>query len=330
MNARTFAHHHGSFTVGEASNASPESALLFCAPERGEFNMLIQFEHMNLGLENGKFSPRPLADGELAEVFTRWQNTLGDRGWNALYLENHDQPRSVSRFGDPGSYWHESATALATAYFLQRGTPFIYQGQEIGMLGGSLLNRCDFRDVESLNFLAGLEGDEVPVGLAAMSRDNGRTPMQWDDSPTAGFTSSEPWIDIPPSAAAINVAAQIQDPGSILSYYKALIDARHRVPALTEGSFERIDVGSPPLFVYRRWTAGSEVLVMVNLSGSVQTPHFPAPDEAWAPSRWNLYLGNTDVPLTTDSLRSQDGADRDVRPHDSMKPWEARVYLRVL
>ena len=163
-----------------------------------------------------------------------------------------------------------------------------------------------------------------------MSRDNGRTPMQWDDSPTAGFTSSEPWIDVPPSAAAINVAAQIQDPGSILSYYKALIDARHHVPALTEGSFERIDVGSPALFVYRRWPAGSEVLVMVNLSGSVQTPHFPAPDEAWAPSRWNLYLGNTDVPLTTDSLRSQDGADRDVRPHDSMKPWEARVYLRVL
>lgn len=330
MNARTFAHHPGSFTVGEASNASPESALLFCAPERGEFNMLIQFEHMNLGLENGKFSPRPLADGELAEVFTRWQDTLGDRGWNALYLENHDQPRAVSRFGDPGSYWRESATALATAYFLQRGTPFIYQGQEIGMLGGSLLKRCDFRDVESLNFLAGLEGDEVPVGLAAMSRDNGRTPMQWDDSPTAGFTSSEPWIDVPPSAAAINVAAQIQDPGSILSYYKALIDARHRVPALTEGSFERIDVGSPALFVYRRRTPGSEVLVMVNLSGSVQTPHFPAPDEAWAPLRWNLYLGNTDVPLTVDSLRSQDGADRDVRPHDSMKPWEARVYLRVL
>lgn len=330
MNAWTFAHHPGSFTVGEASNASPESALLFCAPERGEFNMLIQFEHMNLGLENGKFSPRPLADGELAEVFTRWQDTLGDRGWNALYLENHDQPRAVSRFGDPGSYWRESATALATAYFLQRGTPFIYQGQEIGMLGGSLLKRCDFRDVESLNFLAGLEGDEVPVGLAAMSRDNGRTPMQWDDSLTAGFTSSEPWIDVPPSAAVINVAAQIQDPGSILSYYKALIDARHRVPALTEGSFERIDVGSPALFVYRRRTAGSEVLVMVNLSGSVQTPHFPAPDEAWAPSHWNLYLGNTDVPLTVDSLQPQDGEDLDVRPHDSMKPWEARVYLRVL
>ena len=134
MNARTFAHHPGTFTVGEASNASPESALLFCAPERGEFNMLIQFEHMNLGLEDGKFSPHPLQEGELADVFTRWQETLGERGWNALYLENHDQPRSVARFGDPEAYWRDSATALATAYFLQRGTPFIYQGQEIGML----------------------------------------------------------------------------------------------------------------------------------------------------------------------------------------------------
>lgn len=330
MNARTFAHHPGSFTVGEASNASPESALLFCAPERGEFNMLIQFEHMNLGLENGKFSPRPLDDGELAAVFTRWQDTLGDRGWNALYLENHDQPRSVSRFGDPDRYWHESATALATAYFLQRGTPFIYQGQEIGMLGGSLCESSDFRDVESLGYLASLEGDEVPAGLTAMSRDNGRTPMQWDDSPTAGFTESTPWIDVPPSASGINVAAQIEDPASILSYYKALIDARHRIPALTEGSFERIDVGCPALFVYRRRMAGSEVLVMANLSGTVHSPQFPTSDEAWAPSHWDLYLCNTDVPLASGSLRSRDGEDRDVRPDDSMKPWEARVYLRTL
>ena len=235
MNSRTFAHHPGSFTVGEASNASAESALLFCAPDRGEFNMLIQFEHVNLGLENGKFTPRPMSDGELADVFTRWQNALGERGWNALYLENHDQPRSVSRFGDPTAYWRESATALATAYFLQRGTPFIYQGQEIGMLGGALSTRADFRDVESLNYLDGREGNEVPTGLAAMSRDNGRTPMQWDDSPTAGFTSAHPWIGLPPSSSSINVATQIQDPGSILSYYKALIDARHRIPASRRG-----------------------------------------------------------------------------------------------
>ena len=198
------------------------------------------------------------------------------------------------------------------------------------MLGGSLCESSDFRDVESLGYLASLEGDEVPAGLTAMSRDNGRTPMQWEDSPTAGFTESTPWIDVPPSASDINVAAQIEDPGSILSYYKALIDARHRIPALTEGSFERIDVGSPALFVYRRRMAGSEVLVMANLSGTVHSPQFPTSDEAWAPSHWDLYLCNTDVPLASGSLRSRDGEDRDVRPDDSMKPWEARVYLRTL
>lgn len=225
MNARTFAHHHGSFTVGEASNASPESALLFCAPERGEFNMLIQFEHMNLGLENGKFSPRPLADGELAEVFTRWQDTLGDRGWNALYLENHDQPRSVSRFGDPDSYWRESATALATAYFLQRGTPFIYQGQEIGMLGGSLLKRCDFRDVESLNFLAGLEGDEVPVGLAAMSRDNGRTPMQGmtPPPPVSPRASHGSIFRHPPLPSTLRHRSRIQDRSCRITRHSSML-----------------------------------------------------------------------------------------------------------
>ena len=329
MNSRTFAHHPGSFTVGEASNASAESALSFCAPERGEFNMLIQFEHVNLGLENGKFTPRPISDGELAEVFSRWQNTLGERGWIALYLENHDQPRSVSRFGDPTAYWRESATALATAYFLQRGTPFIYQGQEIGMLGGAFSTRSDFRDIESLNFLDGREGDEVPSGLAAMSRDNGRTPMQWDDSPTAGFTSAHPWIGLPPSSSSINVAAQIQDPASILSYYKALIDARHRVPALTQGTFERIDVGEPALFVYRRHAPDSEVLVMVNLSGTVLTPHFPGPDEAWVPTRWALYMGNADAPHSSVSFRMGNDEVHDVSPHDAMGPWEARVYLVV-
>lgn len=162
MNERTFSRHPGSFTVGEASNASPESALLFCDPSRNEFNMLIQFEHVNLGLERGRFAPRPLRPGELAEVLTRWQRALEERGWNALYLENHDQPRAVCRFGDPDDFWYESATALATAYFLQRGTPFIYQGQEIGMLGGAFSSPADLRDVESLNALPEDAGEEIP------------------------------------------------------------------------------------------------------------------------------------------------------------------------
>lgn len=319
MHQRTFAHHPGSFTVGEASNASPESALLFCAPERREFNMLIQFEHVNLGQENGKFSPRPLADGELAEVLTRWQETLGDRGWNALYLENHDQPRAVARFGEPTTSWFESATALATAYFLQRGTPFIYQGQEIGMLGGDFTDESDFRDVESLNYLRAHPGQGVPTGLAAISRDNGRTPMQWDRSPAAGFTTGRPWIDVPASASAINVEAQREDPCSVYAYYRALIEARHRVPALTFGAFERIDAGDAALFVYARAYQDSTVLVAVNLSGREIHPSASLLDEAYSPSRWNLYLSNGCANTAADT--------HDPAPASSMRPWEARVYL---
>lgn len=319
MHQRTFAHHPGSFTVGEASNASPESALLFCAPERREFNMLIQFEHVNLGQENGKFSPRPLADGELAEVLTRWQETLGDRGWNALYLENHDQPRAVARFGEPTTSWFESATALATAYFLQRGTPFIYQGQEIGMLGGDFTDESDFRDVESLNYLRTHPGQGVPAGLAAISRDNGRTPMQWDCSPAAGFTTGRPWIDVPASASAINVEAQRQDPCSVYAYYRALIEARHRVPALTFGAFKRIDAGDAALFVYARAYQDSTVLVAVNLSGREIRPSASLLDEAYSPSRWNLYLSNGCANTAADA--------HDPAPASSMRPWEARVYL---
>lgn len=319
MHQRTFAHHPGSFTVGEASNASPESALLFCAPERREFNMLIQFEHVNLGQENGKFSPRPLADGELAEVLTRWQETLDDRGWNALYLENHDQPRAVARFGEPTTSWFESATALATAYFLQRGTPFIYQGQEIGMLGGDFTDESDFRDVESLNYLRAHPGQGVPAGLAAISRDNGRTPMQWDCSPAAGFTTGRPWIDVPASASAINVEAQREDPCSVYAYYRALIEARHRVPALTFGAFERIDAGDAALFVYARAAQDSTVLVAVNLSGREIHPSASLLDEAYSPSRWNLYLSNGCANTAADA--------HDPAPASSMRPWEARVYL---
>lgn len=319
MHQRTFAHHPGSFTVGEASNASPESALLFCAPERREFNMLIQFEHVNLGQESGKFSPRPLADGELAEVLTRWQETLGDRGWNALYLENHDQPRAVARFGEPTTSWFESATALATAYFLQRGTPFIYQGQEIGMLGGDFTDESDFRDVESLNYLRAHPGQGVPAGLAAISRDNGRTPMQWDCSPAAGFTTGRPWIDVPASASAINVEAQREDPCSVSAYYRALIEARHRVPALTFGAFERIDAGDAALFVYTRAYQDSTVLVAVNLSGREIHPSASLLDEAYSPSRWNLYLSNGCANTAADA--------HDPAPASSMRPWEARVYL---
>lgn len=191
------------------------------------------------------------------------------------------------------------------------------------MLGGHFTRPSDFRDVESLNYLSAHPGEGVPAGLAAISRDNGRTPMQWDSSPAAGFTSGTPWIDLPPSASFIHVERQLADASSVLAFYRALIDARHRVPALTSGSFRRVDAGDPGLFVYVRSSEGSEVLVMTNLTGRAITPRGVFLDEDLSPSRWGLYLGNVASPI--DSSEAEAG---DPLPSSTMVPWEARVYLR--
>jgi len=171
-----------------------------------------------------------------------------------------------------------------------------------------------------------LGGDEIPEGLAAMSRDNGRTPMQWDSSPAAGFSDAVPWIGVPASAEHINVAAQAEDPQSILSYYRALIRARHVIPALNDGTFTRIDASVPALFVYRRTVPGSNVLVMVNLSGVHATPLFSSEDEAVASLPWHLYLGNTDASAVTTGAVG-DHVEREPTVTTPMRPWEARVYL---
>ena len=194
------------------------------------------------------------------------------------------------------------------------------------MLGGDFATVADFRDVESVSYMERLGIDTVPEGLAAMSRDNGRTPMQWDSSPAAGFSEAVPWIDVPASAEHITIAAQADDPHSILTYYRALISARHVIPALTDGTFTRIDASAPALFVYRRSAPGSDVLVMVNLSGQRHTPLFSPEDEAVASLPWRLYLGNTEASQTkTDEAGNHLGSEPTVTT--PLKPWEARVYL---
>lgn len=194
------------------------------------------------------------------------------------------------------------------------------------MLGGDFAAATDFRDVESVSYMERLGVDKVPEGLAAMSRDNGRTPMQWDSSPAAGFTQGNPWIDMPSSAEHITVAAQANDPHSILAYYRALIHARHTIPALSDGAFERIDASAPALFVYRRSMPDSDVLVMVNLSGEGLTPLFSLQDEAVASLPWSLYLGNVDASRAqTDDAHSQICGEPTVT--EPMRPWEARVFI---
>jgi len=296
-------------TVGEMPGVTTDEALLLTDPAREELNMVFQFEHVGLDHGTGKFDPIPLAPGRLADSLTRWQNALGTTGWNSLYLSNHDQPRTVSRFGDDGRYWRESATALATMLHLLRGTPYIYQGEEIGMTNMPFERLDDLRDVESINYYAqatalGQVAAEVLDGIRHSGRDNARTPVQWDASAQAGFTSGTPWIAVNPNHTWLNAAAQHEDDDSVYSYYRRLIALRHERAVVGLGSFRRLEVGGTGVFAYERELDGERLLVLANLSGETAPVELPA---QWLEA--DQVLGN---------LRGDADATR-------LRPWEARV-----
>lgn len=320
MHREVFAGRHGILTVGETPGVTVEQARLFTDPARAEVDMVFQFDHVGLDHgPGGKFEPRRLEPGELAASFTRWQDALADTGWNSLYLANHDQARPVSRFGDDDRYWRESATALATILHLQRGTPYIYQGEEIGMTNVAFTRIEDFRDVESLNHFAhalarGSTPAETLPGLAAMSRDNARTPVQWDATPHAGFTTGVPWLAVPPGADRISVAAQRGREGSVLEHYRALIALRHDLDVVVDGTFDRMDVGDPAIFAFVRELDGDRLLVIANLSSEERAVAL-AGSGAWGDAE--LVLSNTAVPARV--------ADAVARP---VAPWAAAVWLR--
>ncbi|WP_426320529.1 glycoside hydrolase family 13 protein [Microbacterium sp. E-13] len=305
------------FTVGETPGVTAADAVLFSDPARRELDMVFQFDHVSLDHGSGKFSPRELQPGELAGSFTAWQDALAQVGWNSLYLANHDQPRPVSRFGDATQWWRESATALATVLHLQRGTPYVFQGEELGMTNAPFDQISDYRDVESLNYFAealarGEHPDGVMAGLMRMSRDHARTPVQWDDSPNAGFTAGTPWIRVNPNHSRINAAAQYDDPGSVFEHYRALIRLRHRLPVVADGDFRRLDVGTPAVFAFLRTLDTQRVLVIANLSSAAVTPSLPdLVSKAW----------DTQRPI----LANQAGGDN---VDAVLRPWEAKVYAR--
>ncbi|MEI2642497.1 MAG: alpha-amylase family glycosyl hydrolase [Candidatus Nanopelagicales bacterium] len=206
-------------------------------------------------------------------MFGRWQQGLADVGWNTLYWDNHDQPRVVSRFGDDGEYWYESATLLATVLHLHRGTPFIFQGEEIGMTNFPFTSIDQFHDVESLNYYTQsveIRGRDPQVALSMitpMSRDNARTPMQWDDGPNAGFTKGTPWLAVNPNADRINAAAQVDDPRSVLAHYKRLIALRHEDPVVQLGRFDLLLPDHQRLWAFTRSGEHSRLLVVANVGG---------------------------------------------------------------
>ena len=272
----------GLITVGEMPGVNVEQAELYTDPAREELNMVFTFEHMHLDAVPGepKWSPRPLPLVELKANLAKWQTGFVN-GWNSLYWNNHDQPRSVSRWGDDGEFRVESAKAWATVLHLMRGTPYVYQGEEIGMTNFPFSSFEQFRDVESLNWIAeargkGIDDSTIMNSLRARSRDNSRTPMQWDSTPHGGFTNGEPWIAVNPNFHDVNAAAAVVDPGSVFHHYRRLIALRHEMRIVVYGDFELLEPEHPAVFAYRRMLDAESLLVVANLSGDAVRFDVPA------------------------------------------------------
>ncbi|WP_225335520.1 glycoside hydrolase family 13 protein [Halomicrobium urmianum] len=303
-------------TVGEMVGVDAAEAREYVG-ESG-LSMLIHFEHMTVDTgDGGKWDVTDLDLLELKDVVTDWQEQLADEGWNCLYLSNHDQPRAVSRFGDDGEYRRESAKMLATFLFTLQGTPFVFQGQEIGMTNATFESREDVRDVEAANFvdraLASGEYDsydEVRPLIESRSRDNARTPMQWTDGENAGFTEGDPWIHVNENRDEVNVAAARADPDSVWHYYRKLIDLREERDVFVYGDYELLLPDHPDVFAYRRTLEDDALLVACNFSGEEQAVSLPAPD-----GRVGRVIGNY--------------PEADESPGDAtLRPYEARVWER--
>jgi oligo-1,6-glucosidase len=263
----------GLLTVAETPGATVSEARLFTDPARREVDMVFQFEHMQVDQGASKWDMHPLRLSALKASLGRWQAGLADVGWNSLYWNNHDQPRVVSRFGDD-SPAHRVAAAkmLGTVLHLHRGTPYIYQGEELGMTNAPWATIDDFRDVESLNHYAeavaaGATPDDVLAGLRRMGRDNARTPMQWDASRHAGFTTGEPWLAVNPNHTEINAHAALADPDAVFHHYRRLIELRHREPVVARGDFTMLLPDDERVYAFVRALDGVEILVLGNFSG---------------------------------------------------------------
>lgn len=265
--------HYDIMTVGEATEVTLEEAKKYAGFDRQELDMVFRFEHVEMGKgKYGKWNDSPLNLVELKKIFAKWQKGLQGIGWNTLFWSNHDQPRAVSRFGDDGAYWKESAKMLVTCLHLMQGTPFIYQGEEIGMTNACFEHLSDYRDVESLNAYQelvdelGVSKDKMMTYLKKISRDNARTPMQWNTSGEAGFTDGEPWIPVNFNYHFINVENQKKDETSILNYYRNIIALRHENPVIVYGDFRMLMEEDRNIFAYERCLEGVKLTIICNFT----------------------------------------------------------------
>ncbi len=295
-------------TVGEAWGADISRAKLYSAPDGSELSMVFQFEQMVLDQQPGKdkWDLAPLPFVKMKQSYARWQQGLHGCGWNSLFLDNHDLPRIVSRWGDDGEYRVQSAKLLATMLHGMQGTPYVYQGEELGMTNIRLPLE-QYQDVEIRNMYKkrmaeGYPEEEVLRSIYAKGRDNARTPMQWSSEANAGFTTGTPWLPVNPNYTAINAEAALADPDSVFWHYKKLIALRKEYPVFVEGDFTLLEEEHPNLFVYQRGTGEEQILVVCNFGGG---------ETRWTlPALWQ----DAQVLISNYSDRA-----------DTLRPWEAMI-----
>ena len=261
-------------TVGEAWGATPEIAKLYSNPDGSEFSMVFQFEHMVMDQQEGKekWDLAPLPFVKLKKCLAKWQNELYGKGWNSLFFDNHDLPRIVSRWGDDSKYRKESAKMLALVLHGMQGTPYVYQGEELGMTNVKFPDISCYEDIETVNMYherleAGYGKDDIMRSIYAKSRDNARTPMQWSSEENAGFTTGRPWIRMNPNYTEINAESERKDPDSVYHFYRKLIHMRKEYLVLVDGKFELLLPDDEQIFAYVRRDDDSQMLVCANFTG---------------------------------------------------------------
>lgn len=300
------------FTVGETVLIDTKEALKYTGGDKRELDMLFSFEHTSVDTINNKWFIRKFRPYHLKKVLDKYQETLNNKGWNTLFFENHDQPRVVSRWGDTKDYYKESAKLLATILFFQQGTPFIYQGQEIAMTNADFKELDEYKDVETHNiYKLGREvfhftHKRMMKKIKYMSRDNARTPMQWDDSKNAGFSKGTPWIRVNSNYKKINVKNNIKDKDSVYHYYKKIFALRKKYPVIVYGDYKPLFKKSRYLYAYERTLDNNSLIVISNFSKKQRK--FPK-------------LNLDDYKVILQNYKTLD--------NNYLKPYEARVYLKT-
>lgn len=296
-------------TVGEGPGITLEHGLDYVGEDRDELNMVFHFDHMFLDMgDGGKFDPIPYTLTAFKDVFNRWDEKLKGKGWGSIFLGNHDFPRMVSRFATDGAYREEASKLLATLLMTMRGTPYVYQGDEIGMSNVSFESTEDYRDVETLNYFKQLRAEgKDPMdhihNAHKMGRDNARTPIQWSSEVNGGFSETQPWIRVNPNYPDVNVASQERDKRSVLNYFRKMIQFRKENPTFVYGDYESIQNDHPQIYAYRRWDETNEYLVVLNFSDQ---------EVDFSPIITGLELLVYNYDDSTEDLL--------------MSPWEAKVF----